>query len=748
MAEKKTNLVKIRRLANTASILLVVFLGAGYIIESLLNNREKDYYAFGVLTLLALFVVISIIRKSILRYKMAFNIPFVLLIYYTLLMILHGWHADHYFFICLIITAISCIYSHFAGSLGFIVFNHILIGLLILLGFPIGGQSILLSFLLINWAYYLFASIIMLILTSVATIQLDKAAQHQQSFMDLLATTENYVAIVDEYNKIIYASKTLAMLGNVGDHTLVQGRPLIDLFPGRSLKVYAGKLLKEKEHYTGDWEFTLDAQKRYFKVTSHKLAGDRGDTLISLYDMTHLAERDEIAAMKDSMQIGLFFMDKNYVIQDHYSRYLEEMLVNTELVGKLFTDIIADSVTSSNLDSIREYFRMVVERSYDKEMLDDINPLEELYYVNKSTGDRKVFQCAFDTIERERGEVFVLVTVYDITTRVELQKKLAEEEARRHDEMQSVFEFIKVQPSVFSDFMNDMEYEFTLIEQTQKNDSLSTQEVLVKIYQSVHAIKSNAVILGLSVFGNKVHNLESKIKKLREAEEEIPFADMLDLAMDIEKIFYEKEGFGEILEKLQTYVGSTVDDRQHVKVLVNSFQKTAARAADDQGKLIDFIADDVDDEAVERCPKHVVKEIVMQLIRNSAVHGIEMPDDRKAKGKKEAGIIKLSINMSKDRNNVVIRLSDDGNGLDYKKISEKALSRKIIEKENAGNKDLLTKVIFAPGFSTSETEGMHAGRGIGLNLVRDRLKEIKGSIKLRSENGKGIQFLVTVPVIS
>jgi len=56
------------------------------------------------------------------------------------------------------------------------------------------------------------------------------------------------------------------------------------------------------------------------------------------------------------------------------------------------------------------------------------------------------------------------------------------------------------------------------------------------------------------------------------------------------------------------------------------------------------------------------------------------------------------------------------------------------------------KAIFSPGFSTAETEGVHAGRGIGLNLVRERIKEINGSIKLRSETGKGIVFFVVIPL--
>jgi two-component system chemotaxis sensor kinase CheA len=749
MAIKRTENNRLRNIASFSSITMIIFLSAAYIVETYLSEVRVNYSIAGLVMILALMIVIAIIRNSINHYKMAFNVPFILLLFYTALMMLSGWYNSYYMLICIFLCAISCIYSHFNRTVVFIIVQNIFTAFLILRGYPIGGQVPLFAVAVI-WVVSLFSSIIMLLLTRSATIVLNKALEHQNSFMDLLASTENFVAMVDERNEVIYASKTLSTLGNTDDPTLVQGRPLIDLFPGRSLKTHAGKLLKEKDDYAEDWEFSLNGQKRYFKAASHSLPGG-GGTLISLYDMTHLAERDEIAVMKDSMKIGLFFMDKNYIIQDHYSRYLEEMLSDTKLFGKsLIDDVIADSCSQSELEAIKDYFNMILERTYDQEMLEEINPLNELHYTNKQTEDRKVFQFAFATVERGRGEVFILVTVYDITTRVELQQRLAEEEARRQEEMQAVFELIQVEPDVFNDFMADMEHEFDEIDKILKNDTLSTHDALVKTYQSVHAIKSNAVILGLNVFGNKVHALESKIKKLREMQGDVPFGEMLNLTMEIEKISNEKERFRDILGKLQSYAGSGGKsgggEKQNIKVLIESLAKTTSRVAEDTEKQIKFIVADMDSEAIDKGPRRVIKEILMQLIRNSAVHGIEMPDERKAKGKNETGIIKLSIKMTEDHKNIQIKLTDDGKGLDYKKIAERALSRNLIKKEDVKNTDSLMKVIFMPGFSTAETETVHGGRGIGLNLVRDRLKEVRGAVKVRTEANKGTLFFISIPV--
>jgi len=162
------------------------------------------------------------------------------------------------------------------------------------------------------------------------------------------------------------------------------------------------------------------------------------------------------------------------------------------------------------------------------------------------------------------------------------------------------------------------------------------------------------------------------------------------------------------------------------------------------GKKVKFVASQIDSVALEKGPRRVIKEVLMQLIRNSVVHGVESPDERVAKGKKETGTIQLSIKT--DGKIIQVKLIDDGRGLDFKKISEKALNMKMIKKEDAANKGALLQAIFAPGFSTAETEGVHAGRGIGLNLVRDRVRDAKGTIKLQTEWGKGTVFNIFLPL--
>jgi len=419
------------------------------------------------------------------------------------------------------------------------------------------------------------------------------------------------------------------------------------------------------------------------------------------------------------------------------------MLSEDDLFGKCFLDLLSASFNSKELGNIQDYFEMIFKRTLDQSVLDDINPLGEFRYVNAKTGNRKVFQCDFTTIEQTHGENFILITMYDITAEIELQQRLAEEEDRRHKEMKSVFELIQVEPQVLNDFLEDAEYEFDRINEILKNDALSAHAALVEIYQSIHAIKSNAVILGLNTFGDKAHDLESEIKKLREQENTL-FSDMLNLTMNIEKLFQENDGIKKTIKKINSFKSFKGGQRQGQYVLVESLTKTVNKVSLDMGKKIKFIVDDIDDEAIEKGQRRVIKETLMQLARNSATHGIELPQDRVAKGKDETGIIRLSIKIN--GGNIHVKLGDDGCGIDYAKIAEKALRLNLIKAKDTNDKKTLLKMIFSPGFSTAETEGIHAGRGIGLSLVHDRVRSAKGSIKVQSEFGKGTVFNIFFPI--
>jgi len=748
MASKRIGSAKRYIVANTASILTLVILAVVSTVEIISEHGVTA--TEGVLIAViptALLLLIFVFKATRDFSRLAFFVPIVLFALASFILTANTQHV--YFFyllVCFFICGISCLYTNFFQTLAYTLVQALVAGVLFFVDiYNVVEHGASLGILIGIFGLFLFCCFFLIIVTKTATVDLRKVSTEASYFRTYLSATKNYLAMLDNSNRIVYVSKPMSEMAQIENPELTKGRPFIDLFPSRELRLLANRMLGRRDLYESNWEFNLYRQKRYFKAISSGMVGEtRGGTLITMLDMTHLAERDEIAAMKDSLKIGIFFMDQDYIIQDNYSRYLEELLADGDLKGKQFTDLLKASVSARELDSIKDYLGMVVDRTFDHVTLSEINPLHELCYVDPQ-GNKKIFNCAFLTVDRGKDEVAVLVTIYDITAQTELQERLQREERKRQEEMSSLFELIQVDSATFKAFQEDVEYEFSRIDDILGDSSLANQEILVEVYQSVHAIKSNAVTLGLNNFGVKVHEVESEIKRLRNQETEIPFDDMLHLTIEIEKLVQEKESFKQIINRIKSFKAESGEQKSHEDLLLETLSKTADKVAADTEKKIRFVTTDVDLDAIEKGPRQVMKEVLMQLVRNSVMHGLETPDERLSRGKNEVGTIRLSIKHSDS--NIHVRLGDDGRGIDFDKIREKAVSMNLIKEEEASNKNQLLKAIFSAGFSTAEDEeGMHAGRGIGLNLVRDRVRNARGTIKLQTESGKGTVFNIFFPV--
>jgi two-component system chemotaxis sensor kinase CheA len=457
------------------------------------------------------------------------------------------------------------------------------------------------------------------------------------------------------------------------------------------------------------------------------------------------AERDEITAMKDNLNVGLFLMNKDLIIQDAYSRALEEIL-GSELQGKNFLDIISNSLNTREQQIMKGYFSMIINRTHEQTMLEEINPISEFTYLQSETGKEKNLTCSFVPVEREQGEVFILGTIHDVSAEVMLQQQITEEVNKRQEEMSSIFEIIQLDPKVFNDFIEDTTDEFNRINDLLKDNKLPNQPAIIQIYQSVHAVKSNSLILGLEDFSRKLHSLEGELNKLKE-QEEISFEAVLHITLELEKIMKEKDKFQATIEKIASFGGTErhgENRKQSEYVLIETLIKTSEKASAALHKKVRFIVDEIDPDAIENGPRRAIKEVLMQLVRNAVYHGIETPGKRLAAGKEETGSINLSIKTENGK--IHITLADDGQGLDFDRIRSKIVSTQLVDdKDNIDHKHLMN-ILFSPGFSTLDKADLHAGRGMGLSLVRDRIRGVRGAIQLNTNPGKGTSFKILIPV--
>lgn len=147
--------------------------------------------------------------------------------------------------------------------------------------------------------------------------------------------------------------------------------------------------------------------------------------------------------------------------------------------------------------------------------------------------------------------------------------------------------------------------------------------------------------------------------------------------------------------------------------------------------------------------KGIIDELsdpLVHMLRNACDHGIESPEERIRLGKPEVGTVYLGAEQ--EGNNIVIRISDDGKGIDPEKIKAKAVERGLITPEESAQ--MTTKeayqMIFQPGFSTAQIISNVSGRGVGMDVVRTNILKLKGMIDIESEVGIGTTFIIKLPL--
>lgn len=163
------------------------------------------------------------------------------------------------------------------------------------------------------------------------------------------------------------------------------------------------------------------------------------------------------------------------------------------------------------------------------------------------------------------------------------------------------------------------------------------------------------------------------------------------------------------------------------------------------GKEVDLIMEGEETE-LDKSVVEVIGDPLVHLIRNSVDHGIEPEDVRIAAGKPAKG--KVTLRAFHKGNSVAIEIEDDGKGIDPDKMREVAIRKGIVTPEEAAQLDdrEAMELIFAPGFSSAEKITDISGRGVGMDVVRTNIKNLKGSVSTNSEVGKGTRFTLSLPL--
>ncbi len=479
------------------------------------------------------------------------------------------------------------------------------------------------------------------------------------------------------------------------------------------------------------------------------------------------AESDQILASVDS---GLFLVGKDNQISAKKSAAVNDILGWQFPIEGDFFGVLRNLVSAANLELTREYIELLREGRVVPALMQDVNPLQELpVQVIDANGQAhlKFLDFSFTHDEARDGRGDILVTVVDVTEEIQLRRELESTKAMQKERMSLFVGLLHVEPEKLNGFCDRAATELRVMNRILADESLSQAEFRTKlddIFRSAHRIKGDAASLGLPLFENAMHRFEGQIKSLQKLEI-MDGRDLLELTVRLKEMIQETDVVRSLVPQLKTLALDAVEEDDDSKISMSLMAQSelpeSQRAfAEGLGNLVQHVSQrqgkhavlDINGlELLDQNPaiSEKVQTITTQLVRNSVVHGIEPPQIRQIKDKSGFGVVNVNIKSKSDQA-IQLVVRDDGQGLNFEKIKERAVKQNLLNAKDASNVEnrALLRYLFLPGFSSKDSADLDGGRGVGLDAVREDLTRLGGRVSISSKAGRYTKFVMEIPVVA
>jgi chemotaxis protein histidine kinase CheA len=321
---------------------------------------------------------------------------------------------------------------------------------------------------------------------------------------------------------------------------------------------------------------------------------------------------------------------------------------------------------------------------------------------------------------------------------------------------------LHVDPLQLGSFLDTTETGLQLINAILKEPARTDGEFRKKLgglFRELHSIKGEASALNLMSIANRVHHLEDTVGELKK-KAELSGNDFLPMVLKLDELLAHLRGVREMATRLTALKDPAAPAAQGAQARTNvaAGERQGGRSGEDISPTLQALAEKLAKDhrkafrltlsGLAEVPAPyvaTVKDCVIQMLRNAAVHGIEPCEARRALAKAEVGAVRVDFRRSGEGYELVFE--DDGAGISPQTLKEAAVRKNIITAEEAASMDTRAAMalIFRPGFSTQEEVTMDAGRGVGMDLVARTVYGLGGKIGVSTNPGRFTRFKIVLP---
>jgi two-component system chemotaxis sensor kinase CheA len=465
----------------------------------------------------------------------------------------------------------------------------------------------------------------------------------------------------------------------------------------------------------------------------------------------------QIANILGTVREGLFLVDRQGRIGDTYSASLKTLLHLDGPAAGTFEELLQPLVDAKTVHAASKFIGLLWKDKVHEDLIDSVNPLSEIEVAFARSRGKEVRYLSFSfrrARDPEQSKSFIFGVVSDVTDRVLLQREVAHVKADSDAQATALLDLLKVDPVQLEGFLDSADIGVRKANAMLRNPGKDAQMLRSKVdgvFREMHALKGEAAALGLSAFARHIHAIEDLLAGLRErtdltGNEFLPAVVKLGDLMDYRRQIIELQQRVSQFRKSERPAASSTTAAgprppRTMLALLNTLTETVAA---DCHRSVQLVASGLD--MVPSAYAVRVRDICVQMIRNAVVHGIEESAERLRVGKSPTATIHLSF-ATGDPDHYGLGIEDDGRGLNYEEILDRALRSGLLRPEQAATlkPEAVFKLILAPGFTTAGADSIHAGRGVGLNMVSELLRECRGHLSVSTKPGSYTRFFMRLP---
>lgn len=464
---------------------------------------------------------------------------------------------------------------------------------------------------------------------------------------------------------------------------------------------------------------------------------------------------------------GFFLLDANYRIGSVWSDALTRMFGREDFAGLSFEELLQGLVSPATLATATKYIKLLWGDRAHENLMKSINPLGqlEISMENAHGGkETRYLQFDFHRVMGPQGIKHVLCAVGDITSSVLLARELHESQENANAQLDMMLGMMHLDPLQLVSFLDTAETGLKLVNTILKEPARTDAEFRKKLsglFRELHSIKGEASALNLKSVASRVHALEDMVSECKKRPE-LSGNDFLPLVLKLDELLAHLRGIREMAARLtalkDTAPAASVPApakpapeaapaeraaARRVEDLVPSLQAMAERLAQEHAKQFKLKLSGLAE--VPTVYSATIKDCLIQMLRNAAVHGIESPAARRAAAKEDGGVVRVEFRKAGEGYELVFE--DDGAGISVEALRAGAVKKQLISEEEAAAMDNRASMalIFRPGFSTQNEVSMDAGRGVGMDVVARSVYALGGKIGVSTHPGKYTRFKIVLP---